>query len=236
MSDRLAPATAICTAAVFLGGAFEDAAYYRVCAAAADLVVAADGGAEFLLAQGIRPDVVVGDFDSLAAGGVDRLAAAGVDVVRHQIRKDLTDGELAVDEVMRRGAGEIWLAGALGALDHSLGHLAILWRLAAQGVPASLVAPHLCASVMVAPQSVSLDAPRGTRVSLVPLGGDAVVSLSGLDYPLERGVLPRDACLGLGNCVTDAASVVVHEGAVAVLVAAGGERFGRGGSRDPVLR
>ncbi len=130
-------------AVVFLDGAYEDAAYYRAWAAAAGLVVAADGGARFLLGAGGAPDVVVGDFDSLPPADAERLAGLGVATVRHPTRKDQTDGELAVDEALRRGAGELVLAGALGALDHTLGHLAILRRLAERGVPARLAAPDL---------------------------------------------------------------------------------------------
>ena len=66
-----------------------------------------------------------------------------MELVRHPVRKDVTDGELAVDEALRRGAGEVLLAGATGALDHTLGHLAILRRLTARGVAARLVAPDL---------------------------------------------------------------------------------------------
>ena len=175
---------------VFLDGDYEEPAYYRGWAQAADLVVAADGGAGFLLEQGIRPDVVVGDFDSLPAAAVERLEAAGVELVRHPVRKDRTDGEMAADEALRRGAGELVLAGALGALDHTLGHLAILRRLAARGVAARLAAPRLTVRVLAAPDEARLDAPAGTRVSIVPLQGDALVTLEGFDYPLSRGVLP----------------------------------------------
>jgi len=190
------------------------------------MVVAADGGARFLLEQGIRPDVVVGDFDSLPAADVERLEAAGVELVRHPVRKDRTDGEMAADEALRRGAGELVLAGALGALDHTLGHLAILRRLAARGVAARLAAPRLTVRVFAAPDEAQLDAPAGTRVSIMPLQGDALVTLEGFDYALDRGVLPQDACLGLGNAVVAAARILVHEGSVAVLVEDGGEAFG----------
>ena len=219
-------------AAVFLDGDYDDPAYFRDWAEVAEMVVAADGGARFLLAQGVRPDVVVGDFDSLPAADVERLEAAGVELVRHPVRKDRTDGEMAADEALRRGAGELVLAGALGALDHTLGHLAILRRLAARGVTARLVAPRLTVRVLNAPDEARLDAPFGTRVSIVPLQGDALVSLEGFDYGLDRGALPQDACLGLGNAVVAAARILVHEGAVAVLVEDGDEAFGgacRGG-------
>ena len=213
--------------AVFLAGEYLEPAYFRGWAEIADLVVAADGGARFLLDQGITPDLVVGDFDSLVASDVRRLEAAGVELIRHPVRKDRTDGELAVDEALRRGAGEVVLAGALGALDHTLGHLAVLRRVAARGVLARLVAPRLVVRVFIAPDDVCLDAPPGTRVSVVPIQGDALVSLRGFDYGLERGLLPRDSCLGLGNAVSAVARVLVHEGEVAVLVADGREAFAR---------
>ena len=213
-------------AVVFLDGDYDDPAYFRGWAEAADMAVAADGGARFLLEQGIRPDVVVGDFDSLPAAAVERLEAAGVELVCHPVRKDRTDGEMAADEALRRGAGELVLAGALGALDHTLGHLAILRRLAARGVAARLAAPRLTVRVFAAPDETRLDAPAGTRVSIVPQHGDARVTLEGFDYPLSRSVLPQDACLGLGNAVVAVARILVHEGSVAVLVEDGDEAFG----------
>ncbi len=214
-------------AAVFLGGVYEETSYYLGWAAAADLVVGADAGAGFLLGAGVRPDLVVGDFDSLPAARLAELEAAGVELVRHPVRKDQTDGELAVDEARRRGAGELVLAGGLGALDHTLGHLAVLRRLEGVGLPSRLVAPCLTARVLEAPAEVYLDAPPGTRVSLVPLGDDAVVTLSGLAYPLARGTLPAAACLGLGNSVAaPGAAIALHSGVVAVLVESGGETFG----------
>lgn len=221
-------------AAVFLGGTYEEAGYYVSQAAAADVVVAADGAAQFLVTHGLHPDVVVGDFDSLAEETRRHLTAAGVELIEFPVRKDVTDGELAVAEALRRGAGELVLAGALGALDHTLGHLGILRRLASAGVAARLAAPELAVRVFVAPQWSTLDAAPATRVSLVALGGDALVTLEGFAYPLSRQVLPGDSCLGLGNAVAAGQPrVAVHEGAVAVLVASGTESFGgRRGEED----
>ena len=66
---------------------------------------------------------------------------------------------------------------------------------------ARLASPRLAVRVAAAPAALTLDAPAGTRVSLAPLGVDAVVTLEGLEYRLHRGVLPAAACLGLGNAV-----------------------------------
>ena len=53
------------------------------------------------------------------------------------------------------------------------------------------------------------------------------MTLTGLDYPLDRGALPADACLGLGNHVAAAgdARIVLHEGTVVLLVDRGDESF-----------
>jgi thiamine pyrophosphokinase len=216
-------------AAVFLDGEYGDPDWYRALADRAGVVLAADGGARFLLGIGVTPDAVVGDFDSLGEADYSRLCAEGVELLRHPVRKDVTDGELAVGEALRRGAGEIALAGGLGALDHTLGHLAILRRLAARGVAARLVAPRLTATVLLAPSAVALHVEAGTRVSLVPMAGDAAVTLSGLDYPLDYGVLPADACLGLGNHAAGSGDVriVLHDGVAAVLVECGDVAFER---------
>ncbi len=214
-------------AVVFLDGEYNDPGWHRGLAARADILLAADGGARFLARLGLTPAAVIGDFDSLDEATAEDLRAAGVEFVRHPVRKDVTDGELAVAEALRRGAGEVLLAGATGALDHTLGHLAILRRLASRGIAARLVAPDLAVTVLIAPAAVALGAPAGARVSLSAVGEAATVTLTGLDYPLERGVLPADACLGLGNHVAAAgdARIVLHEGTVVLLVDRGDESF-----------
>ena len=214
-------------AVVFLDGEYSDPAWHRALAARADILLAADGGARFLVGLGALPDAVVGDFDSLDEATAEGLRASGVELLRHPVRKDVTDGELAVDEALRRGAARLLFAGGTGALDHTLGHLGILRRLAARGVAARLVAPDLSAVVLIAPAAVMLDAPPGARVSVAPVGEAATVTLTGLDYPLVRGTLPADACLGLGNHVSPegSARVVLHEGTVVLLVDHGDESF-----------
>ena len=199
----------------------------RALAGRADILLAADGGARFLAGLGVTPVAVVGDFDSLDQTTAAGLEDEGVELLRHPVRKDVTDGELAVEEAVRRGAGEVFLAGATGALDHTLGHIAILRSLKARGLIARLVAPDLTVTVLDAPAAVALAAPAGARVSVAPLGEAATVTLTGLDYPLDRGLLPADACLGLGNHVAAGgdALIKVHDGCVVVLVGCAGEPF-----------
>lgn len=210
-------------AAVFLNGEYEpEPAFYRQAAEGASMLIGADGGAAWMIKLGLPPSVVVGDFDSLSPLALEELQAKGVRSVRHPVRKDRTDAELAVDEALRMGAGAIDVFGGLGAgFDYAVGHVALLRGLARRRVPARLLEPALTFMVMPARSRLSVSAPPGSRFSLQPLTQRAVVSLRGFDYELRAARLRADACRGLGNMVTrHDAEVLVHAGLAAVHVGA----------------
>ena len=213
------------TTTIFLNGVYEDETFYLDRFRAATFVIAADGGHAFLRRHGLWPHLLVGDFDSLDAGLVREAQAAGVEVVRHPVRKDETDAELAVAEALERRAGAIVLLGALGgAFDHQLGHVSVLRRLAEAGRDARVVAPGLAMRVVVGPRAVTLSAPPGTRVSLVSLTAVAVVTLRGLEYPLVSAPLPATSSLGLSNAVAaPGATVVVEDGVLVIMVCDGSD-------------
>nr|MBA3586790.1 thiamine diphosphokinase [Chloroflexota bacterium] len=70
----------------------------------ADLVIAADGGAGSLDRLGVRPNLLVGDLDSIDLLLLDRLEAGGTRVERHPIDKEASDTELAVAAAFDAGA------------------------------------------------------------------------------------------------------------------------------------
>jgi thiamine pyrophosphokinase len=95
---------------------------------AADLVVAADGGAEALLAVGRPPDLVVGDMDSISKDSLALLTDLGVEQALLPTAKDETDLEAALKVVVGRGASSVTILGALGGprLDHLVGTILLL--------------------------------------------------------------------------------------------------------------
>ncbi|MBA2254511.1 MAG: thiamine diphosphokinase, partial [Chloroflexi bacterium] len=78
------------------------------------LVVAADGGAVRAASLGLRPDLVVGDADSLLPEQLTALRASGVAIELSPVAKDATDLELAVRAATGRGATELVVLGAFG--------------------------------------------------------------------------------------------------------------------------
>ncbi len=182
-----------------------------------DLVICADGGLRNALKLGLRPDVVLGDFDSAAREQVREAESMGAELIRFPARKDETDSELALRYAVDQGATEVVFLGALGSrLDHALANLFLL------------AAPELAgARVRILDGDTSLELCRdrceihgrpGDIVSLLPLTAavDGVVT-AGLEYPLKDETLPFGAARGVSNVMlAETAAVSISHGLLAV--------------------
>lgn len=181
----------------------------------ADLVVGVDGGAAVCLRAGVVPDVVVGDLDSLDASALRELESRGVPIEVFPSDKDLTDIDLAFDVARSRGADRVLVTGAFaGRLDHTMAAVGSMLR-GADLAPMA-VEPRMSAWVLTATHrdTLELEGP-GTTVSMLAIAGPAIVSSTGVRWPLDNAVLEPLSSLGVSNTVAAArASFRVHEGAV----------------------
>ncbi len=164
-----------------------------------DMTIAVDGGSSLCLEAGVRPDLVVGDFDSLPVEDLGRLRELGVPIQAFPIDKDVSDLELAIAEARRRGTTDITLtAAASGRLDHTLAVLGALS--AASDLRPHLVEPDLDVWVL------SLEGRRslvltgsGATISLSSFGAPAMVSARGVVWELSDQELVPTSTLGLSN-------------------------------------
>ena len=186
----------------------------------ADLVVAADSGAEWLAACGIRPDMVIGDMDSVDPGLLERLAAEGATIERHQPEKDASDAELAVDRAVSAGADEVVIIGALrgGRLDHELANLLLLTD-PDRGTRLRIVRGGTSARSLSGGEALTLEGVGGDLVTLLPIGGEAVgVRTQGLEYPLDGETLRQGRTRGLSNRVRQPPASVSLEGGTLLVI------------------
>lgn len=196
-------------------GHFANSPEERAALAQAARIIAADGGAEHVLAAGHVPHLVVGDLDSIDPATLARLEGLGVPVERHPARKDATDLELALGAAA--GATAITILGALGGRpDHQWANVLLL---AACPCPARIL--HGATSIHL------LDARRpcldlatspGDTVSLIPLADAHGVTLAGLEYPLQDATLPLGSPRGVSNvALGDAATIALTAGRLLVM-------------------
>ena len=177
-----------------------------------DLVIAADGGLRHTQALGIRPDVILGDFDSLG------YTPEGANVF--PVEKDDTDAMLAVRRGLSLGLRRFLLYGSLDGprLDHTVANFQTLQFLADRDARGCLVGKNTVASVV---KNGSLTFPEGLSgtVSVFCSGADALgVTLEGLYYPLKNGTLTPGFPLGASNHFTgEKAKITVEKGSLLVL-------------------
>lgn len=179
-----------------------------------DALVCADGGARTALRHGLRPQIVIGDFDSLEAAELGALVAGGAQMVRHPPAKDETDLELALLHAAQHApGGEIVVLGALGGrIDHALANMLLLAMPALRGCDASIAhgAERITLiDARVGPVERVIEGAAGDTVSLIPFGGDAHgVHTDGLQYPLRGESLYVGPARGVSNVLLGARAVV----------------------------
>ncbi|MGQ9584292.1 MAG: thiamine diphosphokinase [Anaerolineae bacterium] len=198
-------------AAVLANGELQHPDQVRALTGQADLLVAADGGSRHALALGLRPNLVVGDLDSLTIAEQRELAQAGATFVRYPEAKDETDLELALVQAVDCGAREIVVLAALGGrTDQTLANLLLLALPQLQGVRCGIVeGPE---TILLVRNWVRMVGQPGDLLSLIPLGGDCHnIWTEGLVYPLAGETLWLSRARGISN-VLDASQVTIRVG------------------------
>lgn len=178
----------------------------------ADLVIAADGGANWLAAQGLVPDVLVGDMDSITDKVRDRIESEGGRLVTASRAKDETDLELALLEAVAMDVQQITVLGALGGrIDHALANVQLLALTALRGRDVRLY--DGTSYLWLADSRTRVQGEPGDLVSLIPLGGDVRgVRTQGLAYPLRGETLFVGPARGISNVMTEVEATIELEG------------------------
>lgn len=159
----------------------------------ADLVIAADGGLRHAEQCGVRPTLILGDFDSLGYTP-DRAEVFPVE-------KDDTDSMLAIKEGLSRGFRRFVLYGALDG-DRAGPHHRQFTGPPISGRPRG----HRLSGGPAGDRhggkrrKITFPASAAGILSLFCLGPTATgVDISGLHYPLENGQLTSGFPLGVSN-------------------------------------
>ncbi len=238
------------------GGSRPDPCRLLEACAAADAVLAADSGADWLQALSIVPDVLIGDFDSISSAVLDAMMSNGrTRRVRHRTDKDQTDMELCVEEALRqidearglqacrhddampRAASydRVRIFGGIGSrLDHSLANLMLLHPLLVHDVEAWIEDRDNRVTLLgsldggkAGPFRVRLPREAGFKVSLVALPpGAGAVTTSGLAYDMRGRDLPFDSSLAISNEFGEGDAEISFERGLVLLL------LSRDGDRD----
>ncbi len=178
----------LCGVTLAGGGPFSGAALTRA-RMRAQCIVAADGGADRLIALGADPQVVIGDLDSISASARLRLP------LLHIPEQDSTDFDKALGRIKAPFILGLGFMG--GRADHGLAVYSGLVRAPHQNC--ILIGPKDL--VFLAPLELRLNLRKGTRLSLFPMGAVRGQS-QGLHWPIDGIDFAPDGAIGTSNRVS----------------------------------
>ena len=149
-------------------------------------VVALDGAANRLAQSGLFPDVVLGDFDSIAQEVLEQCKAAQVNIVAtpDQERSDISKGLEWVHKTYPESNLSI-VGVEIGRYDHHLAAYSALFE--CDSLATIILDGWEACRVSSAPRNIRTMPDK--RVSLLPFGTVTGVHLNGCQYPLQSETL-----------------------------------------------
>lgn len=185
-----------------------------------DLVIAADRGLDHLIAAGLTPDLILGDYDSTALDVGTISSGREIPVERYPAEKNFTDMEAALNVAIQKGSTEIVILGATGGrLDHFLANVQGLLLPLRAGIPARIIDEQNEICLLDGPRKLQKEAVFGTYVSFLPLTGHCEgVTLRGFKYPLVDHALEQGTSLGVSNEIVEEEATVEFQSGILVMV------------------
>ena len=177
-----------------------------------DLIIAADGGYDFLAKKNIKPDIVMGDFDS------SEMVKESDISIKFPSEKNETDSYLAYLEGKSRGYRTFVFYGCLGGrTDHTLANMQILTKISKEGNKAVFIGNGEVVSA-VTDSLVSYKKRKHGTISVFSADISEGVTISGLKYEVKNISLTNTFPLGISNEFIDKAAVIsVRKGTLIIV-------------------
>lgn len=182
----------------------------------ADCILCADGGYLRALSAGIKPDVLMGDFDSCDIERVEDL-----EKIVYPTRKDDTDLILALRYMAKHGYTDVEVLGCFGGRqDHALGNIqSVLFGLSL-GLKVTLMDPRN--RIFAVTEGVTeIEREENSYVSFLCIGAPCEgITLEGFSYPLQDAVLTAEYPIGVSNEIVEKkARVTIRKGTLICVIA-----------------
>jgi thiamine pyrophosphokinase len=190
--------------------------------AGCDYLVCADGGSNHAYRLGLRPELIIGDLDSMTAPTQAWVETTGIatQVYQHELKQE-SDTELALLAALEAGASSIVILGALGGrLDHTLANLALLALPQLEERDVAIWDRATEVRMLWPRRANRLHGSLGDAVSLIPFASNASqIVTAGLRYPLRDETLYLNHSRGISNVMlTPEATVSFSAGLLLAII------------------
>ena len=188
------------TAFVFFNGIMDSKSpYYKNLLKDKKYIYCADGGLKYALDIGVVPLEIWGDLDSIDNSLVEKAKSLGSKVIQFDPRKDFTDGELVLSELVKKDFDKIIVLGGLGGrTDHLLTNLNLLFKFD------NVFFVDEKETIFRVNKKTEIKKQKGKTISFIPMT-DTVseITLTGFEYPLDKYTLRRGDSICTSNIIKE---------------------------------
>lgn len=172
-------------------------------------IIAVDQAHDYLIEQKIKPNVLIGDFDSIKTLDIPK----DVKVIKLPKIKDVTDTKAAIEYAYKIKGNKVYLIGGIGGnrMEHFLSNIFLF------GTYQDLVVINETNKIYGLKKGSHKLPKKDKYISLLPWP-KALVSISGFEYELKNYKMDFYDDLGISNTwIKDEAKIDVLEGFLLVI-------------------
>jgi len=181
-----------------------------------DFIICADGGYTHARAEGVVPDAVIGDSDSVdfdkVVNDLQCCGLTGCRTIRVATEKDDTDTMICLKYGMDQGFQDFFILGGLGGrLDHTMANLQTMVY-AVDHQRNIWILDGSNKATLRNPGSITIQRQSGYKLSLFAFGERCEgVTIRGVKYPLTGHLLKNDFPLGVSNEFLEDHAEISHD-------------------------
>lgn len=209
-------------AVLFCNGEIGDFDFHKTLLRPDDFIIAVDGGGCFCHTLDLKPNIAIGDFDSLPAALKAYFEERETEIIPFPADKNYIDLILAIEEARKRGFDDILILGALGGkrADMNIGNILCL-----SDFDERIVMKNEFSEICFLKEGLSLflKGETGDYVSLIPLSDVVKTGESrNLKYQLSGLVFQRGETRSISNELTsEEAEIVLLQGNAIIIIQKG---------------
>ncbi|MFL2696410.1 MAG: thiamine diphosphokinase [Candidatus Actinomarina sp.] len=148
-----------------------------------DFIVAVDSGAEHAYKLFLKPDLIIGDLDSIDEKTIKRAEKDSIQILKYETNKNETDFELALKHVLDQSIKDITIIGGeYGEIDHLFSVLTVIISYQNDEL---ILWIHGNQSIII-PNSKKIKIGNNVKFSILPFTDLKNLNISGAQWNLEN--------------------------------------------------
>lgn len=185
-----------------------------------DNIIASDKGLETLDKFNIKPNYIIGDFDSINLKVLNKyLDDDTINIIKLNPIKDFTDTHMALKLGIKIKSSNITVVGAIGTrIDHTIANISILKEALEKNIMCKIINENN--SIMLVNKDTTIEKDNNYKyISLIPLTSTVSgITLKGFKYSLNNAKIKIGQSIGVSNeQIEQKGKIEIKEGILIVL-------------------